>query len=95
MTRTLRCPPDAKHIAPARPDAQRLDWKRSDGSEVRSIEATCTLCNPTLVYELVRIGGLLRIRRTNTATLEVHVTANATSREAEQAWPALLAGFAQ
>lgn len=93
--KTLRCPPGAKHISPTSPDAQQLDWKHSDGSNVRTLEATCTLCNPELIYERVLIGGIYRIRRTNTQTLQVHVTANATSREAAQAWRALLAGSAQ
>lgn len=94
MTTKLHCPTDAEHLAPTAPNAVKLEWQEWDGSRFRSHFASCTLCDPWLIYEWGTLGGRFRIRRTDMRTLSVHVTPETKVKTAARWWQALLAGKA-
>jgi len=79
------------HIPATAPDAEALEWVPWDGSEFRSLEATCTYCSP-VIYEWGMVGGAYRIRRTSGR--EVRLTPAVPRQRAVSWWELLRSGRA-
>lgn len=89
--RTGQCV-NALHIPPARQGAGVLEWTAHDGSVMRVQEHTCEAHRGTYAYELVTVGGALRICRTD-ARGRRELTPVVARRRAQEWWTGLLGGW--